>query len=105
MTLVILKISCWLKKMIGHKVFPRECYLKGYYLQYSRSKTINTKTFSINNDVTCPHKIFETLVKISNDLTTNSDAYLKLLEKNKKLQRCNDFSMRYERSNNAQLNV
>ena len=48
----------------------------------SRCNNINIKKFSIlSHDVyLIPHEIFESFVEISNDLTMNSDADLKLSE-------------------------
>ena len=71
-----------LRDQFGYEIFPGECYLKGFYLQNSRSKNINIKKFSILNYVYLnPDEIFESFVEISNDLTMNRDAYLKLLER------------------------
>ena len=65
------------------EIFPGECNLKVFYLQNVRSKNIYIKKFFIlNYDVhLTPDETFEPLVKISNDLTMNRDAYLKLLER------------------------
>ena len=77
----------WLKKNLrdrfGYQTFPGECYLKGFYLQKSSSKNINSKNSSVlNYDVyLIPDEIFEPFVKISIDLTMNSDLYLKLLQR------------------------
>ena len=73
-----------LRDQFGHEIFPGECYLKGFYLQKSRSKNINIKKFSIlNYDVyLTPDETFENFIEISDDLTmNNSDAYLILLER------------------------
>ena len=41
-----------LRDRFGHEIFPDECCLKGFYLQKSRSKSINLKKISfINYDV------------------------------------------------------
>ena len=72
-----------LRDRFAHEIFPRECYLKKFYLRKRRSKNVNIKKFSIlNYDVyLTPDEIFEPFVEVSNDLTMNSDAYLKLLER------------------------
>ena len=73
-----------LRDRFGHEIFPGECYLKGFYLQKSRSKNINIKKFSIlNYDVyLTPDETFENFIEISDDLTmNNSAAYLILLER------------------------
>ena len=71
-----------LRDRFGHKRFPGECYLKGFYLQKSRSKNTNIKFSILNYDLyLTPDEIFEPFVEISDDLTMNSDAYLKLLER------------------------
>ena len=86
---------------------PRECYLKGFYLKKGRSKNINIKYFSIiNYDVYLTlDKIFEPFVEISNDLTMKSDVYLKLLERIQFFIDKIIFSLIYESTNDAQLNV
>ena len=60
--------------------YSSDCYLKRFYLQRSRSKNINIKKISIINYGVCltPDEIFEPFVEISNDLTMNSVAYLKM---------------------------
>ena len=70
-----------LRDRLWHDISPEECYLKGFYLQKSRSKNINIKKFSIlNYDVYLTIDwIFQPFVKISNSVTMNSNAYLKLL--------------------------
>ena len=72
-----------LRDRFGHGIFLEECFLNGFYSQKSRSKNIKFKKFSIlNYDVYLkPNEIFELFVEISNDLTMNSDAFLKLLER------------------------
>ena len=57
-----------------------DCYLKRFYLQRSRSKNINIKKISIINYgvYLTADEIFEPFVEISNDLTMNSVAYLKI---------------------------
>ena len=67
-----------LKDRFGQEILPGEYYLKGFYLQKSRSKNINIKKCSIlNYDVyLTPDEIFEPFVQILSYLTMNSDAYL-----------------------------
>ena len=36
-----------LRDQFGRKIYPRECYLKGFYLQKNKSKNINIKRFFI----------------------------------------------------------
>ena len=36
-----------LRDQFGRKIFPRECHLKGFYLQKNKSKNINIKRFFI----------------------------------------------------------
>ena len=54
-----------LRDRLGHEIFPGECYLKGFYLQKSRSKSINIKKiFILNYDLyLTPDEIFEPLWK------------------------------------------
>ena len=56
---------------------------KGILVAEEYVKNINIKNFSIlNYDVyLTPDEIFEPFVEIPNDLTMNSDAYLKLLKR------------------------
>ena len=72
-----------LRDRFGHDIFPEECYLKEFYLQNGRSENINIKKFFIldNNVYLTQDEIFKPFVAISNDLTLNNDAYLKLLER------------------------
>ena len=76
----------WLKKIWEidlNMKYSREWHLNWFYLCKSSSKNINIKKFSIlNYDVyLTPDEIFEPFVEISNDLTMNSNTYLKLLER------------------------
>ena len=71
-----------LRDQFGHEIFPGEWYVKGFYFQKSRLKTSTLKFCILKYDVyLTPDEIFEPFVEISNYLTMNSDAYLKLMER------------------------
>ena len=71
-----------LRDQFGHEIFPGEWYVKGFYFQKSRLKTSILKFCILNYDVyLTPDEIFKPFVEISNYLTMNSDAYLKLMER------------------------
>ena len=71
------------RDQLRHEIFSVECYLTGFYLQKSRKKNIKIKNFSIFNYAVylTPDKFFDPFVEISNDLSMNRDAFVKLLQK------------------------
>ena len=72
-----------LKKISENDLAMKYSQKNLFYLQKSRWKSININLFSIlNYDVyLTPDEIFQPFVEISNYLTMNRDAYLKLLER------------------------
>ena len=89
---------------IGREIFTWECYLKRFYLHRNRWKNINKEFFIFNYNVyLTPDRFFELLFEIPNDLTMNSDAYLKLLERMECFRYLMIFSLRCCIS--AQVNV
>ena len=67
----------------GHVIFPGEFYLKGTYLQKSRSKFPSKKQFTILDfDVyVSPDEVFEPFVGIDTDLRMDINEYIELSQR------------------------
>ena len=67
----------------GHIIFPGEYYIKGLYLQKTRSKLINKRKFTILHFVVyvTPDEIFDHFLEIDEDLCMDADVYTELVER------------------------
>ena len=76
----------WLKKIwaidLNKKYFQGNAVQRDFLWRSSSQKTSTLKSFILNCGVNLtPDEIFEPSIEISNDLTMDSDAYLKLLDR------------------------
>ena len=71
--------------MYGHRISKGELYLRGNYLKVVRSKNMLWKKLEIlNYEVLIPpDEVFETLIKVADDLTMSCRSYLALKERAK----------------------
>ena len=71
--------------LYGHRISKGELHLHGNYLEEVRSKNMLWKKFEIlNYEVLIPpDEVFETLIKVADDLTMSCRSYLALKERAK----------------------
>ena len=98
----------WLKKIgaidLNKKYFQGNAVQRDFLWRSSSQKTLTLKSFILNCGVNLtPDEIFEPSIEISNDLTMDSDAYLKLLDGISSFRYVMSFSLRYECFNGAQV--
>ena len=72
-----------LRDRYGHLIRIGDHFLKGKYLQKTRSRNINRKQFKyVEEDVyLTPDEIFEAFVEIDESLSISNDIYLQLIER------------------------
>ena len=80
-----LTIGLVMSGMYGHRISKGELYLRGNYLKVVRSKNVRWKKFEILNYevLILPDEVFETFVKVADDLTMSCRSYLALKERAK----------------------